>query len=214
MKHIILLFVLLSSAHADWRELDSSDFTVGAAPIAGSATDKKDFKKLHEYQDSDREADCKIAKTQEFMTPASMFGPATKQLSKKEFAAVEPLLNDVKKLVSDITEDFKVKYQRPRPFNIDTDLQPCVKKPGGAKAYPSSHASVGMAGGLVLAKIFPDKADALEEQGLKVGELRVIAGVHHPSDVVAGQDLARQIVDEISKDKDFKAEIKAIKDGL
>jgi hypothetical protein len=47
---------------------------------------------------------------------------------------------------------------------------------------------------LALAKKFPYKKDIILQQGLKIGENRIIGGVHHPSDVRAGRLLAEQVV--------------------
>ena len=62
------------------------------------------------------------------------------------------------------------------------------------QAYPSGHSTVGYALALALAKKFPYKKDLILQQGLKIGENRLIGGVHHPSDVVAGRKLAEQVV--------------------
>ena len=37
------------------------------------------------------------------------------------------------------------------------------------------------------------------KQGLQIGENRLIGGVHHPSDVVAGRILAVQVMDDLTE---------------
>ncbi len=99
---------------------------------------------------------------------------------------------------------FKNHFKRPRPYQIVKDLQPCLVKPGYDESYPSGHAALGAIGGCLLAQRFPDKAYYLEQQGRIVGDLRVIGGVHNPSDVVAGQSLARQICDRLLSNPSFR----------
>ena len=61
-------------------------------------------------------------------------------------------------------------------------------------SYPSGHSTAGYALALALAKKFPYKKELILQQGLKIGENRLIGGVHHPSDVAAGRVLATQVV--------------------
>ncbi|MGH2930169.1 MAG: hypothetical protein ACRDL8_18340, partial [Solirubrobacteraceae bacterium] len=57
-----------------------------------------------------------------------------------------------------------------------------------------------------LGQIFPDRADKLTAWGQYVGQLRVIAGVHHPTDVAAGQALAASICSWLTEQGDFNTQ--------
>jgi membrane-associated phospholipid phosphatase len=129
-------------------------------------------------------------------------------------AAVQPFLDQVSQLVSKIASVFKDKYARPRPYAEDQRIQPCAPKSGGTLSYPSSHATEGAVDACVLGQIFPDRAAKLTDYGQYIGELRVIAGVHHPSDVAAGQTLAAAICGRLTQESDFNAEVAKLKNSV
>ena len=74
-------------------------------------------------------------------------------------------------------------------------------------SYPSGHATHGMVDALVLAAIFPEQRDALLARGEQIGNDRVIAGIHWPSDVAAGQKLGREIAHRLLDDTNFQYEV-------
>jgi acid phosphatase (class A) len=57
-------------------------------------------------------------------------------------------------------------------------------------SYPSGHSAFGMACGILLAQIVPEKRAELFARAYQYGESRVILGAHFPSDVAAGQQIA------------------------
>jgi len=67
-------------------------------------------------------------------------------------------------------------------------------------------------GACILAKVFTYKKAEIIEYGDFLGELRVTVGVHHPSDVDAGQKLGREICARILQEGDFQRELKKLKD--
>lgn len=134
-------------------------------------------------------------------------------LTSSEIATVQPFLDAVSKKVSGVAGVFKKEYSRPRPYNENDKIQPCADKPGGSTAYPSGHATEGAVDACVLGQIFPDRAQKLTDWGQYVGELRVIAGVHHPTDVAAGQALAASICSWLLEQGDFNAEVSKLRSG-
>jgi acid phosphatase (class A) len=79
--------------------------------------------------------------------------------------------------------------------------------PKGNHAYPSGHALRGTAAACVLAEIFRPEAPILAAHGKRIGDLRVIAGVHHPSDVAAAQRLGGEICARLLGEEDFLTEL-------
>jgi acid phosphatase (class A) len=59
----------------------------------------------------------------------------------------------------------------------------------------------------VLAEIFPEQRDALLARAAHAGWGRVLAGVHYPTDVVAGKLLAAAVVAELKKSAAFNAAV-------
>nr|AWN00238.1 hypothetical protein [uncultured organism] len=91
-----------------------------------------------------------------------------------------------------IIESAKKDWGRPRPFLQDKRVHPPIDPPKNA-SYPSGHSTVGDLDALILAELAPDLKDAIMARGLQIGDDRIIAGVHFPSDVDAGRTLARDL---------------------
>ena len=189
------------------------DFTLASPPVLGSPESDQDYAELLKLQAARKPEECAAAAAQAIPDFQSLFS-GSGILAKPELAAVAPFIDSASKFVSKITGYFKKKYTRPRPFNVDARVQPCIEKPGGATSYPSTHAAVGVFDACLLGQLFPLRANALASYGRNVGDLRVIAGVHHPSDVAAGQDLGARICARLLKETDFQTELAQLKKTL
>lgn len=196
-----------AEAKAEWQKIGSAEFEMAEPPAAGSAVYKSDFKTLKEVQETRTEDDCKLAKSQKWAKFPAMFGKNSEQLTDKEYEKAEALLVKVSAFAERVAGYFKGQYERERPYDVDADLKPCIDPPGGARSYPSSHAAVATADACVLAKMFPTKAKKLKEYGKYLGDLRYIVGVHHPSDVAAGQKLGEDICKRLLSESSFLAEM-------
>jgi acid phosphatase (class A) len=84
-------------------------------------------------------------------------------------------------------------FARPRPYVEDARIKPAVGLEA-SYAYPSGHSGWGVVEAGVLAELVPARQEAILERGRLVGNDRVMAGVHHPSDVEAGQRLGAALV--------------------
>ena len=100
-------------------------------------------------------------------------------------------------------------YKRTRPF---VALKEGTCAPGSEAAlvkdgsYPSGHAALGWAWGLVLAGIAPDRADAVLQRAYAFGQSRVVCGVHWQSDVDAGRVMGAATVARLQSDATFQAQ--------
>jgi acid phosphatase (class A) len=104
-------------------------------------------------------------------------------------------------------------YRRPRPF-VAEDGPICVDKDKQLTtsfSYPSGHAAVSWAWGLVLAEIEPDRADAILKRAEAIGESRVVCGVHYPSDITAGRLAGAAVVAAEHRSADFHSDLAAAK---
>ncbi len=209
MKILFLLVVALQS-FANWTKTPSSEFSLSPPPEKGSEAYKQDFIQLKKYQDSRGEKECNLAAHQEHPTFSAFFGQ-TNLLTEDEKKATKDLVTKVMKLTERVSGYQKDKFRRPRPYDVDVSLEPCAKKPGGSKSYPSSHAASAAAAACVLGSIVEEKKPKLAEWGDYLGELRVIVGVHHPSDVNAGRSLGRAVCEYLAGLADFQKELDAVK---
>jgi acid phosphatase (class A) len=68
--------------------------------------------------------------------------------------------------------------------------------------------------GLLLAELFPDRKDAILEEGRNIGWHRVEIGRHYPTDIYAGRTLAQAIVRELKANPAFQTDLAKVKDEL
>ena len=101
-------------------------------------------------------------------------------------------------------------YQRQRPF-VRFAEPTCSPQDEAALAkdgsYPSGHASLGWAWGLVLTEVAPERAQTLLERAYAFGQSRAICGVHWQSDVDAGRLVAAATVARLQSSADFRAQL-------
>lgn len=108
------------------------------------------------------------------------------------------------------TYSAKDHYNRVRPFvalkesSCSPAEEPRLVKDG---SYPSGHAALGWAWGLVLAQVAPERTDALVRRGVAFGQSRMICGVHWQSDVDAGRTVGAAAVARLQSDPVFTAQL-------
>lgn len=112
---------------------------------------------------------------------------------------------------NNVSETAKAHYKRPRPYVADSRVHP-VLAPEKAASYPSGHAVRGIVWATLLSEMFPEHKDELMAAGKQFGDDRVIAGMHYPSDVAAGQKLGAAIAQKLLDDPAFKADLEKAKD--
>jgi acid phosphatase (class A) len=176
----------------------------------GSAEDRRDLERLRTLQSSRTDAQCDLGTRQRIPTYDVLFARSG-LLNAEQVQLARALTERVMERTEEVTSHFKKKFARERPYNRDAALVPCIDPPSGKTSYPSSHASMGVAGACVLSDLFPAKKAQLEAQGLAIGETRVTIGVHHPSDVRAGQAIGEQVCELIRKDASYKSEVRAVR---
>ena len=74
-------------------------------------------------------------------------------------------------------------------------------------SYPSGHAALGWAWGLVLTEVAPERANAVVQRARDFGQSRTVCGVHWQSDVDAGQLVASAVVAQLHGVADFNEQL-------
>lgn len=100
-------------------------------------------------------------------------------------------------------------YKRVRPYvalNESTCYPADEASLRSDGSYPSGHAALGWAWGLVLAELVPDRADALLARAHAYGQSRVVCGYHWQSDVEAGRLMGAAAMARLHADATFKAQ--------
>lgn len=106
----------------------------------------------------------------------------------------------------------KDKYQVQRPF-VKLAQASCSPADEAALtrdgSYPSGHAAVGWAWGLILTELAPERSQALLERAYAFGRSRAVCAVHWKSDIEAGQLMAAAAVAKLHGNADFVAQLGA-----
>lgn len=101
-------------------------------------------------------------------------------------------------------------YKRTRPF-VANKAPTCTPTEEATLArdgsYPSGHASLGWAWGLILTEVAPERTNQLLARGLAFGQSRVICGVHWQSDVTQGRVIGAAAVARLRADPVFGAQV-------
>jgi acid phosphatase (class A) len=101
-------------------------------------------------------------------------------------------------------------YKRQRPFaalgetTCTPGEEPTLAKDG---SYPSGHAALGWAWGLLLAELAPERAQALIQRGHAFGQSRVVCGVHWQSDVDQGRVVGAAALARLHAEATFLAQM-------
>lgn len=86
----------------------------------------------------------------------------------------------------------KLYYNRARPYQVaNINTLPSVS--GNTPSYPSGHAVQAFALAKRLTKQFPEKSNEINKLAEKIAKIRMIGGVHYPTD----QKYSRQLVDKM-----------------
>lgn len=166
---------------------------MGDYPKLGSPESIKDFATLYYWQKFRTEDQCAQAQKEVPVNLESFFGgilTAAEISSLKVFFYKHVINGGGQSTIA------KFIFRRPRPYNTRKDLVPCIDK-SNSYAYPSGHTTVARVLGLMLAKKFPDREKEFIERADQIAQNRIIGGVHHPSDIVAGKKLADKIVENL-----------------
>lgn len=159
---------------------------VGPYPEVGSADEALDDSILLDWQDQRTEAEClAAAKQSNSLTLKTFFGDV---LTKKEINYLSVRLLRVAAIAAANSARAKSMYDRPRPYDRNSDIKPCIDTEGSS-SYPSGHTTIARLYGRVLSLRYPSRAEKFMARADQAALNRVLGGVHHPSDIEAGKRL-------------------------
>jgi len=104
----------------------------------------------------------------------------------------------------------KFKYSRIRPNAIDPAIKNLQETPWAA--FPSGHSSFAHILAHLYGELAPEFSDVFLKDAHDIGHSREIIGVHFPSDTESGRVFARQFVDRLLANPEFRAEFEKVRE--
>jgi PAP2 superfamily protein len=117
---------------------------------------------------------------------------SSRGLSEAESARVLALVHMTAVDATIACHDSKYTYWVPRPTQADPTIRLAIAVPNHP-SYPSNHACISGAVGLVLDAQFPDASGRYFAMGREAGESRVYGGIHYRIDIDEGYVIARKV---------------------
>jgi len=182
-------------------------------PAPGSAQSQADIQAVLARQQARTPAAIARATSEQTLTPAAFATVIGNEFTAENLPATFALLNNAASDAEAISDSAKTLWQRPRPPLQNPAIHPIFALPS-TPSYPSGHAMRGVLWSMILAKLDPDHETSLLARGTQIGEDRIIAGVHFPSDVAAGQKLGRYLAARFLSDARFDHDLERAQEEL
>jgi acid phosphatase (class A) len=171
-------------------------------PSEDSPRTKEEIEKILSLQANRNADDVKRIKYEADLTPFICGDVLGKSFNAADLPITARLLNEVAADTGAITRQTKHVFNRKRPPLVDARVSPCLST-DGSSSYPSGHSTYATVFGRVLAGLSPENRDKLIARSRQIGDDRVLAGVHFPSDIEAGRVLGNAIADRLFANPDF-----------
>jgi acid phosphatase (class A) len=178
---------------------------IPAVPLPGSDQDKADLQAVLKAQAARTPKDIEEAKADEKFTMDLVTNVVGPDFTPKNYPVTFDLLKRLLDDESFLTSTLKEEYKRNRPYQDHPEVKNLF--PAKQYSYPSGHASGSRILMLILAQLFPDKATALINRANTIAQSRVNAGVHYPSDIIAGNAVAHALEFAIQDNPEFQNDL-------
>jgi acid phosphatase (class A) len=182
-------------------------------PAAGSAEGREELELMELIQHDRTKEDVDRCASEVNLTVdafKSVLGP---WCTADNLPRLAKLFKDVAKDSKPFSNVAKDHFKRPRPAREDAQIHVPIEDESSF-AYPSGHSTRGTMYALILAEVVPAHREALMERGREIGWDRVVAGLHHPTDIYAGRVLGRALAESLLVDPRFQDELVQIKKEL
>ena len=210
---VVLLFcsgALFAKAPATTHYLAPNALNVRALlpgpPAQGSAANQADIDAVLRRQARRTPEQIARAKAEADLSPAAFAPVFGKWFTAEKLPLTFALLKNATEDAEAISGAAKSYWNRPRPPFQDAAIHPAVPVPPNA-SYPSGHAMRGTLWAAILSQLAPEKAGLLRGRGEQIGEDRIIAGVHFPTDVAGGRTLGQALAKRFLANAEFQHDL-------
>jgi len=224
MKRITGIFIVLSlvlmscnapgvaKVYVSTSDVDLTKL-LAPPPAQDSAQTKAEIKEILIFQESRTKQMADFAAADQNITVYRFADVLGDKFKKENLPLTTAFFDEVVENAKKIVDPAKNYWKRPRPYEADKRVNPCVNKPGNA-SYPSGHSTIGNLIAIILANMVPEKKEELFNRGLTFALNRVIGGVHYRTDIEAGRIAAALIAEDMFNNEEFKEDFESAKAEL
>jgi acid phosphatase (class A) len=164
---------------------------IAPPPPQNSDTTKIELTELHQIEQSRTPA--QVAAAQKDDQGENIFYLRTvmgKEFTTDSLPLLTALSNRMDSEGSAASHALKGEFKRPRPYQFDRTLHPVCETVAEPNSYPSGHSIVGYLDAFILIRMVPEKSPEILERADDYAHNRMVCGVHYPSDLAAGREVA------------------------
>ncbi len=206
-RAVLCLFVAAPLCAAHFVAPDSLDLAalIGPPPAADSVVTRAELETVLLLQELRTPAQAARAVEIEHET---LFGFAADAVGPWFTAAALPR---TAALFAQVREDFipvnrasKALWPRRRPPFVDARIQPCVETTDSG-SYPSGHGIQSSLWAALLSELLPDHAPTFAARAAETRKMKLLSGVHYPSDIEAGRIIGEALARKMLASEQMQA---------
>jgi acid phosphatase (class A) len=177
-------------------------------PARDSATAAAELTELHRIEAARTPAQIAQAQADDHEEDIFLFETVLGEGFTAEALPITPSLSGrVRKEESAAGGLLKKLYHRPRPYQVDSTLQPVCPLNPEPTSYPSGHSLSGYLLAFTLVQLVPEKRQQILNRADEYVHNRLICGVHYASDVEASRRVAYAIFGAMVASPEFQRDL-------
>lgn len=136
-------------------------------------------------------------------------------LTRAAYPALYHLLDRVSETANFAAGTAKNHWNIKRPYaTYPQQIKALVTPPGSNPTYPSGHTTTSYSMAYVLGMLIPEKRSIFLARAEEIARHRVLAGVHYPSDLAGGREMAMLVTGALTQDVAFQSDLLAAQKEL
>ncbi len=176
----------------------------------GSAESKKEIAEIIELQKNIDPSEIIQAAKEVNYTPETLVLTVDEKMNREGFPQLYNLLDRVAETSRVVNDSAKEYWNTKRPYILDKRVKALVEAHSNP-AYPSGHTCGSFATAHVMGLILPQKRDEFYARAQKIAWHRVIVGMHFPTDVKGGKEMALLLMGMLLQNAEFQKDLAEVK---
>lgn len=174
---------------------------------------KKEIEDIIKIQRKPDEKEVQLALEERELSPDIMMKFVDERITRQDYPKLFLLLDRVEETSRDITDAAKTYWNGKRPYLSDKKVKALIPAHDNP-CYPSGHTTGSYTYAHVLGLLFPDKREELKKHAERIGQHRVLVGMHFPKDLVGGKQLSLLITGGFLQNRYFLKDLERAREEL